>query len=456
MNTAKKRIVYTVVVTLIIVFSTTFSILMTLERMDYRNYLQGEYSKNMYELITAVDNIRSNLTKSAIVGSKEQSIVVFEEIFRYSAMANDKLNSLPISVEVSGGTSKFLSQVGDFSNTLIRNISEGKELSKEDYETIEKLKLQSLDLQTDLNGVLTKINEGKVNWAQIRKKATGVLAKKEENNVSEKFKDIQKQVAQYPALIYDGPFSDNVTEIKPKIISEKKVSKEEAMEVIKKAVGADRVQNIEEDVKASETIIPSYRFTISIKGRSDKNDVITCEISKNGGKLVYLLDNKKIEKAKIDISKAVKIGNEYLQTLGYKNMVSTYKLKYGNTAVVSYVYEQDDVRIYPDQIKLKIALDDGSITGIESQKYLVSHVEKRNLQSPAVSQETARKRVGKNLNIKTVKLGVVPTIANTEVLCYEFIGNYKEDNFVVYINAQTGFEQRILQIINTPNGELTM
>lgn len=456
MKTTKKRIIYTVIVTLIIVFSTTYAILMTLERMDYRNYLQGEYSKNMHELITAVDNIRSDLTKVAIVGSKEQSIIVFEEIFRYSAMANDKLNSLPISTEVSGDTSKFLSQIGDFSNTLIRNISEGKELTKENYETIETLKLQSLDLQNDLNAILSEINEGEVNWGEIRKKAAGVLVKNEEANISDKFKDIQKQVAQYPALIYDGPFSDNVVDIKPKIISEKEVSKEYAMKVAKKAVGEDRVESIKEDKGSNQTVIPSYRFNIGIKGRNNKNDLIICEVSKNGGKIVYLLDNRNIENSKIDMSKATKIGNKYLESLGYKDMVATYKLKYDNTAIISYVYNQDDIMIYPDQIKLKVALDDGSIIGIESQKYLISHVEKRNIQKPKINKETAQKRVGKNLDIKSVKLAIVPTVTNKEILCYEFSGSYKGDNFIVYINAQTGYEQRILQIINTPNGRLTM
>ena len=76
MKMVKKRMLYTSAVAIIVVFSTTFAILMFLERLDYRNYLQGQYSKNMYELISSVQNIRINLGKSAIVGSREQSIVV--------------------------------------------------------------------------------------------------------------------------------------------------------------------------------------------------------------------------------------------------------------------------------------------------------------------------------------------------------------------------------------------
>ena len=75
-------------------------------------------------------------------------------------------------------------------------------------------------------------------------------------------------------------------------------------------------------------------------------------------------------------------------------MEPTYTLNYENTAVVSYVYNQGEVAIYPDQVKLKIALDDGSIIGIESEKFLVSHVEKRQIPTPKITVAKAQERVG--------------------------------------------------------------
>jgi len=456
MKIEKKRMIYTALVTLIVVFSTTFAILMTLERTDYRNYLQSEYSKNMYELIANVQNIRINLGKSAITGSREQSIVVFEEIFRNSAMANDELNSLPISQETTATTSKFLSQVGDFCYTLAKNSSEGKELTDEDYKTIERLKQQSFNLEDALNKVSTDINSGNVKWGDIRKKASGVFASNKDINISEKFSGIQKQVVQYPALIYDGPFSDNVMDIVPKINAQKEVSSKDAEKVARNVIGNDRIESLEVQTGEGKSSIDTYRFNVHIKGRSDKNENIICEISKKGGKVVYLLDSKKVGKPTIDIKKSVNIGSSYLSSIGYKNMISTYTLNYENTAVISYVYVQKNIVIYPDQIKLKVSLDDGSIIGIESEKYLVSHYENRNIPVPKISLENAKSRVGKKLSITSTKLAIIPTDTNKEVLCYEFVGNYNGDSFVVYISAETGYEQKIIQIINTPNGELTM
>jgi len=461
MKMLKKRILYTSAVTIIVVFSTTFAILMFLERLDYRNYLQGQYSKNMYELISSVQNIRINLGKAAIVGSREQSIVVFEEIFRFSATANDKLHSLPIDQSVVGDTSEFLTQVGDFCYSLAKASSEGKDLNDKEYGVIDELELQSYTLQEQLNGVLSDINDGKVKWGEIRKKSTSVFAKVGDDLVNEKFKGIQKQIVQYPALIYDGPFSDNILEIKPKIMSQKEVSESEAAKVIKNVFGKDKsgkeqIESIENIAVQGKTRIPSYTFHVTFKGRDKSDGKTVIEVSKNGGRIVYLLDNRSIGKPTLDINKAIEGGSTFIGKIGYKNMEPTYTLNYENTAVVSYVYNQGEVVIYPDQVKLKIALDDGSIIGIESEKFLVSHVEKRQITAPKITVAKAQERVGKRLKINKISLAIIPTEMNKEVLCYEFLGTYKEKDFIVYINANTGYEQRIMEIIDTPNGKLTI
>ncbi|MCB2293151.1 germination protein YpeB [Clostridium algoriphilum] len=456
MKMLKKRILYTSIVTIIVVFSTTFAILMFLERLDYRNYLQGQYSKNMYDLVSSVQNIRVNLGKSAIVGSREQSIIAFEEIFRYSATANDKLHSLPLDQQVVGNTSKFLTQVGDYCFTLAKASSEGKELDNKEYDKIDELEAQSYTLQEQLNGVLSGINEGNVKWGEIRKKSSGVFAKAGDDLVTEKFNGIQKQIVQYPALIYDGPFSDNILEIKPKVMSQKEVSKNEATKVIENMFGADKIVSIEYKPQKGKTTIPAYTFYVTFKGKEKSEDKTVIEVSKNGGKIVYLLENRAIGKPTLDIKKAIEGGSKFISKIGYKNMEPTYTLNYDNTVVVSYVYKQGNVSIYPDQVKLKIALDNGSILGIESEKFLVSHVEKRELPTPKITALKAQEKVGKRLKISKVSLAIIPTETNKEVLCYEFLGSYKGKNFIVYIDASTGYEQRIIEIIDTPNGKLTI
>ncbi|URZ03719.1 germination protein YpeB [Clostridium felsineum] len=455
MKSSTKRITYTLAVAIIVVFSTTYAVLMTLEKTDYKNYLQAEYSKSMYQLIDSVENIESDLSKIPVLGSREQSTLVLGDIYRYSTVANDKLHSMPIAQQELQGTSKFISQLGDFCYVLENKAAKGEELSDSDIAQVERLRNQADGLENQLKTVQSNINLGKVSWGEIRKKVGGALASNNGANISDSFKNIQKQSAQYPALIYDGPFSDNNLEIPPKVNGMKEVSRKDAENVVRKAIGEDRIQNIE-IVDSGKSNIPMYTFSVSIKGRDKNASKVRCEITKHGGKLFSLLDNKAVNKSSMDIKKATDIGTNYLNSFGYTNMKSTYFSNYGNVGVISYVYTENGISIYPDMIKLKVSLEDGSIVGVEAKKYLISHVDNRSLPTPKISKEAAQSKVGKRLNISSVNLAVVPTETNTEILTYEFVGNYKGQDFVEYIDAATGYETKILQIRNTPNGKLTM
>ena len=66
-----------------------------------------------------------------------------------------------------------------------------------------------------------------------------------------------------------------------------------------------------------------------------------------------------------------------------------------------------------------------------------------------------REKINKNLEITSERLAIIPTEYDTEIYCWEFQGKIQDNEFLVYINANTGKEEDILVIINTPNGTLT-
>ena len=135
-------------------------------------------------------------------------------------------------------------------------------------------------------------------------------------------------------------------------------------------------------------------------------------------------------------------------------MQATYYLKQGGAVTINYAYTQEGVTIYPDLIKLKIALDNCQVLGMETSGYLNNHTE-RNIKTPFVSIEEAKDLLNKNLEITSQGLAIIPTEWKTEIFCYEFKGKINETDFLVYVNAETGEEENVLVIINTPNGILT-
>ena len=111
--------------------------------------------------------------------------------------------------------------------------------------------------------------------------------------------------------------------------------------------------------------------------------------------------------------------------------------------------------MYPDLIKVKVALDNGDILGIETTGYLNNHCN-RDLSNIKITKDDAKKVLNSKLNIESEGLAIIPTEWQTEILCYEFKGKINDTEFLVYINAENGNEEDILVIKDTPNGILTM
>ena len=187
----------------------------------------------------------------------------------------------------------------------------------------------------------------------------------------------------------------------------------------------------------------------------EKQGNANISISQKGGHVVLSNFNRNVETETISQEQANEIGKNFLAQKGFPNMKETYYLKQEGIVTINYAYTQNDITIYSDLIKLKIALDNGEILGIETTGYLNSH-EERNLESPKITKEQAKKTLNKNLQISSEGLAVIPTEYKTELLCWEFKGKVDDTEFLVYIDATNGREQDILVIQNTPNGTLTM
>ncbi|MDF2671878.1 MAG: ypeB, partial [Clostridiales bacterium] len=136
----KKRAFLAIVVSVMIAGTSTFGTLMYLDRRDYRNYLENQYSRNLYDLISDVENLQVALSKVEIAGSPKRSLLLFSDIWKDANTAQFKLNSLPISHVAISQTSKFLSQVGDFCYALLKATNSGETLSQTEWTNVTKLR----------------------------------------------------------------------------------------------------------------------------------------------------------------------------------------------------------------------------------------------------------------------------------------------------------------------------
>jgi spore germination protein len=421
---------------------------------NLRQELDNQYNRAFYDMVGYVNNVDTLLAKSMISTTTTKTAGTLQEAWRQANLAQTNLGQLPVSQPVLASTSKFLTQIGDLSYTLNTQSIKGKELSGDQYKTVERLYKLSNSLKKSLGELQNDLGTGRLKWGELASKGTSLFSKTSANNSMKKMESISSTFQDYPTLIYDGPFSDHMTSSEAKGLTGDTVNSEEAKKRIKKFLGEDKVQDIADAGKNDSGPIKSFSFTVAFKG-APKDQKANLGVSQKGGHIMWMLYNRPVKESKIDMNKAKQIGRDFLNSKGYKNMEDTYYLTQDNVATINYAYRQNGVTVYPDLIKLKVALDNGEIIGIESNTYLSNHTE-RKIPTPKISANDAKKKINTKLQLHGSGLAIIPTTYKKEIFCYEFKGKLNNNDFIVYINAETGEEEDILMIVNTPNGVLTM
>lgn len=421
---------------------------------DFRQASENSYNMAFFELVDYVQNVETYLAKSVISTTPEHGAETLTNLWREANLAQSYLSSLPIGSEELANTSKFFNQVSDYSYSLSRKNIYNEPLTQDDLNNLKNLHDYSVELNNTLVQLSSDMNEGRISWGELTKKGNVAFAQQVSNISQDSFSGIEENFHEYAGLIYDGAFSEHMTNPERKGLTGENVDEQKAMQIAKEFYGEDKVEEITSNGLSENGNIPSYDFYVKLKDE-EKDGNANISISQKGGHIVLSNFNRNVEAEAISQEQANEIGKKFLAQKGFPNMKETYYLKQEGIVTINYAYEQNGITMYPDLIKLKVALDNGEVLGIETTGYLNSH-EKRNLPSPKISKEEAKKTLNKNLEIISESLAVIPTEYKTEILCWEFKGSVDGTEFLVYINAQNGREEDILVIQNTPNGTLTM
>lgn len=423
------------------------------KNMAYSIYLENQFQRMFYDTMVDVENIQVNLSKTLVTGTPRQNVMLFTDIMHLSYDAQEKLSQLPIDQSNVSKTEKFLSQVGDLSMALARKNLEGKPLNEEEMGTLEELHNYSNFLSQQLISLQNDMTDNGVKIDELRRKANKKLNKTNENMMTTSFLNVEEKMQQYPELIYDGPFSEHIKRGKHHLTGGK-ITKDEVQEIGEEFLGNHVKYEGHIMGEINDHRIPVYLLELKpIEG--NEKEPITMAITKTGGKVMWMLDTNPIKEMRLSEKQGINVAKDFLKRKGYENMTPTYSVKYDGQMVINFAYLQEDVVVYPDLMKVKVSLDKGDIVGFEAEGYLMNH-RKRDFSSPQISVEEAREKISMNAKVSEFRLAIIPTEGGIEVLCYEFKAQYKQDTFLIYVNAETGEEQKILQVLIKDEGVLVL
>lgn len=439
------------VIGVFLIIIVILGVLLYQKQVQARQTSENTYNMAFYELVDYVENVETYLAKSLISTTPQHGAETLTNLWREANMAQTYLARLPIESQELEKTQKFLNQVSDYSYSLSRKNIYDESLNEEDLNNLKDLHNYSVELENILNQLSEDINLGRIKWGELTKKGNVAFAQQVSTESKDGFSSLEENFHEYSGLIYDGAFSEHLTNEEKKGLTGEDIDEESAKGVVVSLLGNEKIKDISSLGLSENATIPAYTF--SIKTNDDKN--INVSISKKGGHIIYMNCDREVNLEILSQEEANNKGKEFLNNHGFENMQETYYLKQDGIMTINYAYNQNGVIMYPDLIKVKVALDNGEILGIETTGYLNNHTQ-RNIEKKVISKDDAKKTLNKKLNIESEGFACIPTEWKTEILCYEFKGKVDDKEFLVYINAENGKEEDILVIKNTPNGVLTM
>lgn len=432
MSNQTKKIITRIFIVAVIVGLSVSTITLAFRARKYEYALSAKEQNAIVHLAEYVDSIETELHKGIYANSAPMVSEVAINLTRDSSCAKSALSQITASDSFLEYTYKFLSQVGDYANSINSSVQNGKEITAEQRNNLNKL----LDYASELTDNIAKL---------VEDYESGDTDKLRTEAISTGLSDTEQSFSDYPSLIYDGPFSDHVgTEDAEMLKGLDEISEDEARNKVSELTGIEK----------SELLLGSDE-TSTFDCYTYSTGSTSISITKKGGFLCTILTSNRVGETKIGYDEAIEKGKEYLKKAGYDNMVETYYCEDDGVCIINFAYSIGDTICYTDLIKVGVALDDGRILTLDARGYIMNH-QSRELPQFSIDEETAKQKLAENLKIKNMKIALIPSDSDKEYLCYEFLcTGAREEDILVYIDGQTGVERDILLLLYTDGGTLT-
>lgn len=422
---------------------------------EYKLSMENNNRRAFSELAGQLDQLETDMVKQDVANSSGQKVLYLSKIAGLSNSAASDLAQLPAEQAGLSYVGQFLTQTGDYAEIMAERAAGNGSLSAEDEKNLTQLhttmqtvnaKVQELALRTATEN-LTWLDKKPSFWEKIGLGGPKVASASAEGNeapaqsVRSGLDQLDASLQKLPPFSYEGEYSARKVE-KPLGLPTGTVDQARA-----KQIAVDFLAKV------------GYNGAAPQFGGETKGEIggyawtykdVYLEISRQGGAVIIYRDQRPLQIRTLDLAGVKKQAEAVLQKLGWK-LVLTSTEDFGSYVNVEAVAEQNGVRLYPDKVRLVMATDNGQLIGMDATPYYAFH-QTRTLNA-ALTLDQARAKLRPGFEVKENRLALVTVPGNKEVLCYEFRGTRNKEEFLVYINAANGKEEKIDRIIQTPRGE---
>jgi len=397
---------------------------------------ENSYQRAFHDLSYQMNLLHDKIGTTLAMNSQKQLSPQLAEIWRLTSEAHNDVGQLPLALMPFNKTEEFLANIGKFSyRTAVRDLNK-KPLDDEELQLLEKLYEQSGSIKKQLQEVQYMVLNDNLRWMDVQ--VALATNDKSDNKIIDGFKTVEKNVEGYSEGDMGPTFTGASNENHEyRNITGEEISEEKASKLAKNIFEVPKDAKVTVTKSGKGADIPTY--SVSYRG-DGKNGYI--DLSAQGGHPINVLVERELKEPTISLHQSLEKAKSFLKTHKYDSMEPYQSNQYENIGVFGFLYVQDNVRVYPDSLQVKVALDNGDILGLSARNFLMNHQE-RDIPEPSISEEEARDKVNPNVKIQESYLSIIENDLNEEVLTYEFLGTMGGSTYRIFINADDGGEEKV-------------
>ena len=399
-----------------------------------KDMLAALHRGGMYELTGIMENVDDDLDRIRVSASPVQQSRILTDLLVQARLAELDLEKLPIPAESDRNVTTFVNRTAAECERMLAKLRLGETLSKEDIATLNRLYEVNHSIRMELNKLMQSMTDKDL--MDYMKEGMGgikdALNKLEELTLEENRAMINRAKDKMTgAGMSSMPDESNTKDVKG-------IDPSKAEELCKTYFSDYKITNFQ---CIGETVSQSFA-AYNVQGYDDKGTLLFAELSQKDGALLRFDYYEDCSEDTFDLDDAEEIAEEFLEKLGYDDMEVVRFRENGTMIDFTFVYEDDDVAYYPDEIRVKVCRSRGVVTGMDATKFLQNH-KKRTEPKIKLTMTQAADKLYDGLKIESARLAVVKA-AGGERAAYEFVCSYQKETYFIYLDAMSGEEIAIV------------
>ncbi len=403
------------------------------------------------ELVTSVTELSNALEKSQYLSDPALESALCTQIYGRAMTAQMAMGALPYASQELEQTASFVAKAGDYAGALARSVGDNGGYSGEELKNLQSLARTAAVMKLNLQDMQSRVDSGELGIEDVYRQTDKAEGGEDQPPMAGTvFQTMEQEFPEVPSLIYDGPFSETKTKQEALYLQGKdQVSQDEALKTAAKFLNTDA-----DELKAAGDCggdVPCWNYAGRVNGGE-----YTVSVTKQGGEIWSVLCSRPVGKQSYSVKQGLSVAEDFVSAWGIEGLEESYHTVSDGVLLVNFEHAEDGVRCYPDLIKVGVALDNGALMSYDAAGYITAHTD-RDIPAVQVQREDAQKSVVKDLDVKDYSLAIIPSEGGEERLCHEFLCQSKAgDKYLLYVNALTGDQEKILILLEDETGTLTI